>query len=337
MIKYTDFIDAGSLRERIDQGYISDRVHPEFPKLHILNYTDKCQYDQVWDNTTRNCRGLIINAETHEVIARGMPKWFNLGHEGYAPDLSPDDRVDAYTKWDGSLGILYRRPDGEWAIATRGSFESEQANKAMDMMPDLAATAVPGRTLVFEIIYPENRIVVDYGDLEVLQPLGFVDNLTGDFTPHPDTRALSGPLRDVLATKYDGDEGFILRTNSGEILKYKHSEYLELHRVVSHLTEKEVWRQLRAGTFEAFSASLPDEFHRWANDVADELRDVFWEIKVHACGHHFNLEQTGHDTRKEQALWIQENVEPQYRGLVFSVLDGRDISDSVWKMVEPRG
>lgn len=342
----TDVVDLDKVQEEVTNGYITERAHPEFPELRILNYADKCQYEQYWTNETRNCRGLIYNANTLELVARGMPKWFNYGHEGYAPDLSPDDHVDAYVKWDGSLGILYQRPDGEWAIATRGSFTSEQAIHATKKLQaglvisetvDYLEPVIDGETTVVEIIYPGNRIVVDYGDEDRLVRLGDVHNRTGVFFPNGSYKVHSGSLRDVLAMKFDGDEGFILRTANGEILKWKHAEYLELHRIVSHLTEKEVWRQLRAGTFETFAVQLPDEFHQWARDVADGIQDEFWVLWSSVQGTVTGLDLAGVYNRKEQALWIQKNVAPKYRGLVFGVLDDRDISDSVWKMLEPKG
>lgn len=339
----TEVIDLDKVQGEIKNGYVIERSHPEFPELRILNYADKCQFEQRWNNETRNCRGLIYNADTLELVARGMPKWFNYGHDGFAPSLSPDDYVDAYVKWDGSLGILYQRPDGKWAIATRGSFTSEQSIHANERLKDddyLAGYLEPvgeDVTTVVEIIYPENRIVVNYNDLDELVLLGDVSNRTGEYHPSGNNRVHSGALRDVLAMKFDGDEGYILRTEVGEVVKYKHAEYLELHRIVSHLTEKEVWRQLMAGTFEEFATNLPDEFHQWANDVAARLNEEFNEVQSGAWSAHAQPELQELETRKEQALWINANVAPDYRGMVFSLLDGRDISNAIWKKIEPKG
>ena len=44
--------------------------------------------------------------------------------------IESDAPVEVTDKMDGSLGILYRRPDGVCAIATRGSFASDQALEA---------------------------------------------------------------------------------------------------------------------------------------------------------------------------------------------------------------
>lgn len=344
-MKVTEVLDMSQVQDEIDNGFVTERSHPEFPELRILNYSEKTQFANRWNEVTRNCRGLIYNADTMELVARGMPKWFNLGHEGFAPDLSPDDPVAAYIKWDGSLGILYERPDGKWAIATRGSFESEQADWGTRLLSDRGLDDETCNlmfhgvefTQIFEIIYPGNRIVVDYGDESKIVPLGVVVNATGRYVPDQSNRIWGKNLRDVLSISFEGDEGFILQTATGDVLKYKHDEYLALHRIVSSLTEKEVWRQLQAGTYEEFATNLPDEFHQWANDVAARLNEEFNEVQSGAWSAHAQPELQGLDTRKEQALWINANVAPDYRGMVFSLLDGRDIRNAIWKKIEPKG
>src|SRR5690606_33026673 len=72
-------------------------------------------------------------------------------------------------------------------------------------------------------------------------------------------------LRDVLsAPPRDNAEGYVIWLDERTAIKFKYEAYMALHRIVSNLTVKEVWRQLRDGTFEEFAAALPDEFHDWA-------------------------------------------------------------------------
>src|SRR6185369_15422771 len=111
--------------------------------------------------------------------ARPFAKFFNHGQPG-APGIDLTEPVAVSDKADGSLGILY--PDGAgWAVATRGSFASDQARHATALLatryPDF--TPPPGLTVLFEIIYPANRIVLDYQGLDDLVLLGAVDIATG--------------------------------------------------------------------------------------------------------------------------------------------------------------
>lgn len=342
-------IDVDDLEREIAAGYITRRFHPEFPSLAIVNYSDRCQFDRHWTATTTTARGIIYDTDTLEVIARPIPKLFNYG-DPLAPQLDPDAPiVGAYDKVDGSLGIQYRLPDGRQAIATRGSFVSEQAIHATEWLRangwDVAG---PLYTWLWEIVYPENRIVLDYGDRDELVHLGAVNVERGAF--HPATPPGLPPLyavaerfpartmREVLAyAPRTNAEGFVVWLDANRAVKIKQDDYLALHRIVSHLTVKEVWRQLRAGTYEAFAAALPDEFHDWARDTATDLELAHSRTTYAAARQLIRVEDKRLPDRKAQALWINEHVPVEHRGLVFRLLDGKSIVDAVWRMVEPAG
>lgn len=53
--------------------------------------------------------------------------------------------------------------------------------------------------------------------------------------------------------------------------------------------------------------------------------------------HPAGVELGSEPSRKDQAIWISKTVIPEIRGLVFPLLDGKDISDAIWRMLEPRG
>ena len=161
--------------------------HPTLP-LNILNYTDKTTYERRWNNVTTHCRGLIVNTDTDEVIARGPRKFFNYG-EPSATEYPLDTLVRLTRKEDGSLGIIWGYDDdaadtSHWGYATRGSFTSEQALHATENMHEVVPDSIPqwearNTTAIDEIVYPENRIVLDYGGRDENIPLGEVDNRSG--------------------------------------------------------------------------------------------------------------------------------------------------------------
>ena len=178
MVKLDEILDVKVLWEHLHAGNVSSRPHKELP-LAILNYTPQCQYSRTWDDVTKKCRGLIWNYETGEVVARPFEKFYNWDESGSPfPPTGPALRMP---KMDGSLGILVALdycngvPTKE-LISTRGSMHSEQAEWAtnfyLDAVVEMANTMpaqlvfspVEGKTYLFEIIYPENRIVVDYGE-----------------------------------------------------------------------------------------------------------------------------------------------------------------------------
>ena len=122
--------DLNILSKYIDEGLVIKQVHPTLP-LSIYNYSRECQYGGKWDDITLNCRGLVLD-DGGNVIAKPFPKFFNyeehIAEESKLPPI-PNENFEVYEKMDGSLGIVFNY-DGEWYMATRGSFQSDQAIKA---------------------------------------------------------------------------------------------------------------------------------------------------------------------------------------------------------------
>ena len=177
-----------------------------------------------------------------------MNKFFNYGQE-QAPKFQPVEYVHVADKMDGSLGIIYPTPLGEWAVATRGSFTSDQAihattllNSGIDPILDyLRTTYRIGFVPVVEIIYPENRIVLNYGNLDSLPLLGFVDLSTGVFDPAIDGKDRDGEwpwgvaeskgemtYAEALALPpRENAEGLVLyRSWDGAMVKVKQEDYV---------------------------------------------------------------------------------------------------------------
>lgn len=159
MVQLNDLFDRELYKQRLIERYIRVQSHPTQP-LNIINYTELAQYANLWDEVTLQCRGLIYNTETEEVVARPFKKFHNWddGRQPYPP-AGPLIRAP---KMDGSLGILYPCDDAKygWAVATRGSFTSDQAvfasallNRWVEEGKIRIADLNVGKTYLTEIIY----------------------------------------------------------------------------------------------------------------------------------------------------------------------------------------
>lgn len=354
MTSLRDIFDVDALSRSIGEGWVTHRTHPT-ATLAILNYTDKATYTNHWDDITLNCRGLIYDENTLEVVARGMPKFFNYGQPG-APEFSIEDEVYLADKMDGSLAIFYRHPSGQWRIATRGRFVSEQAlhaNTLLDSKDEderqvlygwLDLHANEGNTVVGEIIYPENRIVVDYGDLDTILTLGTVDNVTGRFTPVPNTPVST--FGEVMALPpRENAEGWVLtRVDDGAMAKVKYPEYLALHRIVTGLSARTLWQYHVEGVdVDQYIASLPDEFQEWAKGVMDNLEFEVDSLYDHLCFEYDRLltdVERIYGTEFERGDFARE-VTIRYggdslkRSAMFLLFDSKDILPVLWKHVKP--
>lgn len=341
MTKITELFSAEALQENVDGGFIRVQTHPEFPELAILNYTELAQFSHQWNDVTRVCRGLIYNTETLEVLARPFPKIHNW-NEPDAPRIIEDAPVfDWSDKADGSLGILYPLPNGNVAVATRGSFASEQAVHATEIlhnrffMSDVYYMMTHGWTPLTEIIYPENRIVLDYGDLDTLLPLGYIRINTGEYTPdslHP-TKSFHDLMGDLSR---ENKEGWVAWLSPYKAVKIKQPDYVELHRIVTGLNKKSVWRALRDNTLDELIEQVPDELYDWVEETREEIQDVFDKLLAESLRW---LEKCGgfEGDQKTFALRVNSEVPRIVRGWVFGLRAGKDVDESIWRVIEPKG
>lgn len=332
----------------VAEGYISARRHLTEP-LTIYNYTAKCQYEPLWTPETRQCRGLIAN-DDRVVVARPFPKFHNF-EEHSRSEIAFSKPFVVAEKIDGSLGVLYSRSDGQLAIATRGSFTSPQAQHGTSILRECHADFQPfdGLTYLFEIIYPENRIVVDYGRRRELVLLAVIDTATGrDFVgpsgwhgARAEAFTVDCRPRNVLdeihPSGQSNAEGYVLRfdwpkTGPQFRCKIKLAEYVRLHRLMTGLNARDVWENAMAGKpVEAMLADVPDEFFAWVRDIDDELRRQFAEIEAEAKA---ALYPNAFTDRKEAALWITKQKHP---AVMFAMLDGKDYASIIWKGLKPEG
>lgn len=394
----SDLMDPTLLDEMLAGGYVRLQVHPSAPYT-IVNYTEKAQWERVWNDVTRQCRGLIFDRVTGEVMARPFPKFFNHG-EPDAPHLE-EGPIRVYDKLDGSLGILYRTPhppllslaaglsdqdadkirakiesatierplileDGMevtftagYAIATRGSFTSDQAQWATQWLDNVrdefTLTLTDGVTYLFEILYPQNRIVVDYGGKEALVLLDIVDNETGQ--PRPDLydtwpgerveQFEYGTVLDVLAQEpRENSEGFVIfHENTGHRVKVKYDEYVRLHKLLTGVTARTVWELLVAGKSveEMVGTGIPDEFHDWLTKTAAQLQEAHDTLVMNVnetyevmCGRAREklTDKDPHEARKTFAGLAQAQPD---RAALFMLYDGNDakVDKYAWQRIKP--
>lgn len=327
-------MDLNLLHRMIEEGYVNVQKHPHY-ELFIYNYSAKTQYEYLWNDVTKTCRGLIMDAEMR-VVARPFAKFFNL--EEADPADIPNLPFDVFEKMDGSLGILYQA-GGEYFVATRGSFASEQADKANDILRSKYTAALarvdPAKTYLFEIIYPDNRIVVDYGSREELVLIAVIDTTTGQEQPlehigFPVVQQYHGikDWRTLKAMETDNHEGFVIRFQNGQRFKVKFEEYLRLHRIVTQVSSTDIWEHLAAGTpLDEYLEHVPDEFYHWVKATSAKLQNQFESIE-NQCKRDFKV----FPARKESAEYFARCAHPN---VLFKMLDGRPYHDLIWKMVRP--
>lgn len=363
MTNITDVLHVNELNHMIAEKRIQKQIHPTLP-LVIYNYTNRAQFAGEWTQAERVCRGLIVGPGG-AVIARGPEKFFNYGQPG-APEVALDDWVRITRKEDGSLGIGWEYL-GHYGVATRGSFASDQAIHASALLTaddkaniDWAKDRDYSR--IWEIVYPENRIVLNYGNRDELIPLGTVGNESGLILYRP--RTVVHPLLELTfadALKLpipDDEEGYVLDilTDTGippvsGHIKLKGDRYKELHGAIFGLSERKIWEAMgRGDDMDEFVASLPDELMPWAQGVVDRIKreetelyasvgaamgDVKFRLKLKGWGTDVYALQMSEIPRGEIARLIVEHHK-DLAGPLFSYLDNKIDAVQEWAHKQTR-
>ncbi|MGA5218304.1 RNA ligase [Streptomyces cinereoruber] len=381
-----DLMTPDELTAALAEGHVTRKPHPELP-LSIYTYTRACQYAQHWNRATLRCRGLVADDTTGRIVGLPLPKFFNLAEHTtgspYAPPL-PDEPFEVYDKVDGSLAVVFHYA-GRWHAASKGSFTSSQAVWARRRLDAADTTGlVPGTTYLAEMLYPGNRIVVNYGerrDLVLLAAFG----PDGTEVPLAEAAASWASLGSVVrtwsvatldelvaltesntlpgghrATGTDA-EGFVLRFASGLRAKAKLSEYVRLHKVLTGVTERDIWRghgiqrfaglpagQVAKGLgcsvadveasggkpLDALLEQVPDEFDQWVRGVIAGLEAAAAERERAVDEAYARLAPFAGD-RAAFARAASGLPDKALRGALFQRLDGRPTDLLVWRQIRP--
>lgn len=336
-MKIWDIFSQELYEEMLAGNFIRVQKHPTLP-LNIAVYTEITQFDKIWNEVTRACRGLIFDDEFN-LVSRPFPKFGNYG-ENQSDTFLLDYPVEVTDKMDGSLGI-YWQYGNQHGIATKGSFASDQAIRATKMWDEKYGFPIsPCWTYLFEIIYPGNRIVLNYGDMDELVLLGVMDNEEGVVIPAERVYTWRGPrtptfpyktLREALeAPPRTNAEGFVIYFPDLQYrVKLKQDDYVKLHKIVTGLTKRRVWENMKAGqTLEDICEIVPDEWHEW-------LQETYWEIdadlraisRVVYDDYFKYLRETylAHPDDWSRKYFAEAIKDHKYKGFIFLLLDGAEM------------
>jgi RNA ligase len=302
------------------------------------------------------CRGLILDKEGN-VIAKAFNKFFN--YEELTLNDIPEESFEVFEKLDGSLGILFWY-QGKWILASKGSFTSDQSIKGRDILNKKYNVEVlpKGYTTVVEIIYPENRIVCDYGVDEELVVLSMVSNANGKELDYDSMLSINEVSGFPTIKKYDGitdydtlkdkisgnREGYVIRFKNGFRMKIKGEEYVRLHRILTGFSNVDIWEYLKDGkNIDELLDRVPDEFDKWVRTTIRDLRYEKMSIQENAGKLYDNFIEnlSGHPRygelppKKEIAEWVM--IQQEFlRPILFRMFDNKDYSDYIWKLIRPK-
>lgn len=327
-----------AVEQEVAAGNVTASRHPTLP-LTIYKYSRECVYARRWNSVNLKCRGLVLD-DDGEIVINPMPKFFNHD-EPEGKEILSRNAGRPYVvmnKEDGSL-INYTRYRGRLLACSAGSFVSTQAQKAAEMLRGVEPPD-GGITLCAEIIYSENKIILDYGDRSSLALLNCRNCGGVDFQFHMVKNGvvpgvditIEDILSDLPRPDFVNREGFIVIWENGDRVKFKYDEYVRIHKLVFDMNEKRIWESLRDGS-ELDLNNIPDELDFFIKSTKEKLQRQYDEIAGAAAAAFGEVKNL--PTRKEQALYIREFF-PGLSTILFLLLDNRDPACYIWEQIEPR-
>lgn len=322
----------------VKKGLVRSQTYKD---MTIYQYTEFTQFESLWNNCTLNARGIVFD-DDGVLVQRCMPKFFNHDEpDGIKVEklMLREQLPIIQEKLDGSLIKITKDEKHGLVITSKASFESDQARMAKEIVEENNYNFEEGWTYHFELIHPDNQIVLNYGDERKLVLLAIIDNKTGkDIDIYSDDLKFEKPqlydyetLLDVNALNKDGlHEGVVVNYGSYR-LKYKTDEYIRLHRIVTEFSAKRVWEALSNGQ-RIDRRNIPEEFIKWLDETEKGLLQKHDELlnKINQA-----VAETQNMTNKEIALSDNEAIK-EMREYIFAIRSGKDIEAKIWKAIKPK-
>lgn len=338
-------LKIGTLDQYLNRENIT-AFYSKCGRLVGLDYNKTATFSRDWDNLTMTARGLVFEVATGRLVSRAYDKFYNL-HEpevGGIAGLPDGVDFDSLEKADGSMISAFKYAGQIWYM-TRGSFYSDQAKWAKSWadshLNELEMTAPA--TYIYEAIYPENRIVVNYGDVSELRLTGVRMLDTGEFLPYNEMLMVAAMLNCNTIKRYQystvdevidavkqftmNEEGIVLRYRNGFMVKIKGDEYCKVHRIISCITPLAFWRAIDIETFKIptdFLTNLPEEFRHDVDELVKKIEDVHINeynriVSFAESVPEFPLDAEG---KKQRFAYVAANCKP-YELHVMNILNNK--------------
>ncbi len=307
----------------------------------------------------RECRGMIFDTATGNLISRPYHKFFNVG-EREETNLDKIDLTQPHVvleKLDGSMIRPIPTPEG-FRLGTKAGITDVAMNAEYFVAdkPEYAkfikSSFSCGLTPIFEWCSRKNRIVVDYSEDNLILT-AVRDMRSGNYIPYsqmvetgknydiPVVKAIAGDETDIEKVvdhirKWDDGEGVVIRFDNGHMVKIKADEYILRHRSKEQInSEKNIIQVI-------LNDSVDDMIPLLTPEDAQRLKDFqqkFWCAVDEVSSDLTKIFKGGdmmYPDKKEFAVeFVNRMLLPIHRPFMFGMKQGKDckqlLTDSIEK------
>lgn len=335
--EYNDIFDCLQIRQ--DGNYILVRYG-----LHEIGRG-------LWDTPNsiyRECRSVVINLKTEELVLTPFRKFFNLNEvkenslEEVMKEISKAEVVEITDKLDGSMQSARWYNDkpfmaGSMSLNPKKSWRLEEGYKMLtqnylDLLKDY-----PNYTFIFEFISLKDAHVVKYSqDEEGLYLIGVRDVMTGVELSYKDIKKMSEAynvpmakienttieqvLEDMKTLSADKKEGWILNID-GHKIKIKCDDYVNLHRLLDKLASvNTIIKNIAEDRIDDMLSKTPKSHRDRIERLITIVRDYVAETES-AINYYYN--KAPKNSKKCFMIWVDSNVPKEYRKYIKNKYLGR--------------
>src|SRR5699024_9288944 len=200
-------------------------------------------------------------------------------------------------------------------------------------------------TYCFELIHPDNRICVDYGDKKDLIYLSSFDVNGKEYNNHK--LMLNNGFSVVERSKITNfvyeqwknkniknKEGYVVKFSNNSRCKIKFDEYIKLHSLYTKTSTRDIWKCFREGDdITSILDDCPDEIYDWIKKVSEKLEKEFRILLMKILvKYNKTVLDLGVCDDKSFAIAIKDS---KYKHYMFCLRKGKDIKDMIWRRLEP--
>jgi RNA ligase len=307
----------------------------------------------------RECRGMIFDTATGNLISRPYHKFFNVG-EREETNLDKIELTQPHVvleKLDGSMIRPIPTPEG-FRLGTKAGITDVAMNAEYFIAdkPEYAkfikSSFACGLTPIFEWCSRKNRIVVDYSEDNLILT-AVRDMRSGNYIPYsqmvetgknyaiPVVKAIAGDETDIEKVvdhirKWDDGEGVVIRFDNGHMVKNKADEYILRHRSKEQInSEKNIIQVI-------LNDSVDDMIPLLTSEDAQRLKDFqqkFWCAVDEVSSDLTKIFKGGdmmYPDKKEFAVeFVNKMLLPIHRPFMFGMKQGKEckqlLTDSIEK------
>lgn len=236
---------------------------------------------------------------------------------------------------DGSLVIMFYYKD-EFIFCTRGSFISQQALKAKEIFKKKYMDEDVNKecTYCFEVIYPQNKIVVDYGLLEDLFLISILHTKTGKnvnidqagFNTVQKIATNGLCYTEWIQHNVVNEEGYVMRFIADNLrIKIKFANYVEKHKG-KYLNIERIKQSMK--NMQTINLdTIPDECYDEVKESINKMEELF-KMKENEVLKEYVKIQEQNSTKRDLIEAIKQS---QYSKILFAIHAKKKYDSLLWK------